>query len=200
MTTMNTKIAVGVMESIKEIYLRHELEDFVVKIEDTEIKCHRFILSCSKYFCEHFRSGIKEVTDGRDPLRGISCDTFKLILEALYTGINVVTKDNAIAIWFASIQLQIDFMIELCEKMVVKMLSLDNFEEIYRNAKLINSKQIIGAIPNFVKMHFVQVRRMKTFYELPYRQFLNIVRDQKLVAECEDLVLESIMEWVEYPD
>ncbi|CAL1547910.1 unnamed protein product [Lymnaea stagnalis] len=201
MTTISTDIALGVMNSIQKLYLRHELvEDFIIEIENTEIMCFRFILeSCSEFFSGLFRSGMKEVTNGRATLHGISCETFKLIREAMYTGIDVVTEDNAIAIWHASNQLQIDFMIELCEKTVVKMLSLDNFEEVYRNAKLINSKHVLGQFKTFISEHFVQIRKMNTFLELSYDDVLALISDDKLVVESEDQVLESIMEWIEHP-
>ncbi|CAL1548803.1 unnamed protein product, partial [Lymnaea stagnalis] len=198
---MNYNIAVEVMKAVKKLYLRHELEDFVIEIENTEIKCHRFILaSCSGFFSGLFRSGMKEVKNGRVTLHDISCETFKLILEILYTGNDMITEDNAIAIWHASNQLQIDFMIELCEKMVVRMSSLDNFEEVYRNAKLINSKAVLGVIKTFILEHFVQIRKMNTFFELSYDELLALIIDHKLVVESEDQVLESIMEWIEYPD
>ncbi|CAL1548628.1 unnamed protein product, partial [Lymnaea stagnalis] len=190
-----------VMNSIREFYSRHELEDFVIDVNKNEIKCHRFILaSCSEFFSGLFRSGMKEVTDGRATLHGISCETFKLILEALYTGIDVVTEDNAIAIWHASNQLQIYFMIRLCENMVVKMLSLDNFEEVYKAAKLIDSKYVLGFIKTFILEHFILLRKMNTFLELSYDELLALISNDKLVVESEDQVLESIMEWIEYPD
>ncbi|CAL1548633.1 unnamed protein product, partial [Lymnaea stagnalis] len=174
--------------------------DFVIEIENTEIKCHRFILaSCSGFFSGLFRS-MNEVTNGRASLQGISCETFKLILETLYTGHDVITEDNAIAIWHASNQLQIDFMIALSEKMIVKMLLLDNFEEVYRNAKLINSSQVLEAIRKFMLENFVQIRKMNTLLELSYDELLSLVSDHKLVVESEDQVLETIMEWIEYPD
>ncbi|CAL1547911.1 unnamed protein product, partial [Lymnaea stagnalis] len=189
------------MNSIKKLYSRREVEDFIIEVDNTEIRCHRFILaSCSEFFCGLFRSGMREVTYGRASLQGISCETFHLILHAIYTASDVITEGNVIAIWHASNQLQIDFMIELCEKTVVKMLSLDNFEEVYRNAKLINSRQVLCAIRTFMCEHFVLIRKMKTFLELSYNEIVSLVSDDKLVVESEDQVLESIMEWIEHPD
>ncbi|CAL1548627.1 unnamed protein product [Lymnaea stagnalis] len=193
-------IAHGVMNSLNKLYVNKELEDFVVDIDGTEFKCHRVILgSCSEFFGGLFRSGMKEVDEGRASVQGISVEAFQLILKALYTGINVLTKDNVIDIWHASNQLQIQFLIKLCEKSVVSWLTLENFEEVFFHAKLIQSETVLEGARKFMLENFENVRKTKTFLNLSFIDLLRVVEDRDLVVKSEDLVLESLMEWVGQP-
>ncbi|CAL1548667.1 unnamed protein product [Lymnaea stagnalis] len=191
--------AVGIAKCLKSLWEQQDYLDYEVKVEDETFKCHRLILAaCSPYFDALFRSDLKETRDGFSTLRTMSSTTFQLILTAIYTGSDVLTDENVIDVWNATHLLQIDFMIKHCEKRVVQGLTLDNFEEMYALAKLLDSKNVADGIVEFTIRHFNQVKNSNTFWQLAPNEFLSVVKSQDLMASSEDCVLESILKWVDY--
>ncbi|CAL1548668.1 unnamed protein product [Lymnaea stagnalis] len=196
---MDKEVCFGIVESIESLWERRELVDFTVQVENHEIKCHRFILgACSKFFSAMFRSGMKDSQNDFAVIEHVSRDIFVDILRALYTGSDVLTQDNVIAVWHASNLLQIDVMIRQCENKVVQWLTVENFENMSINAKLSDSKRVLETIFDFMLANFEKVRDTQTFLEMSPGRFLDFIESYKLVVGSEDLVLESILKWIEY--
>ncbi|CAL1546270.1 unnamed protein product [Lymnaea stagnalis] len=191
-------VGFGIIESIESLWEAQELFDFTVEVEHHQIKCHRFILgACSKFFGGLFRSGMKESSNRVAVLKDVSLATFQLILTSLYTGSDVVTKSNVVAIWHASNQLQIDFLITRCEKKIVKWMTLKNLETIYKNAKLLDSKKVLNSAFEFMLSNFERIIETPLLLELPFSDLLFLVDNENLKVRSEHLVVDSILKWVE---
>ncbi|KAK0048945.1 kelch repeat and BTB domain-containing protein 3 [Biomphalaria pfeifferi] len=136
------EVAYGIVQGLSDFWKSEELQDFTVTLGTTKFGCHRFLLAaCSGFFRGLFRSGMKETELKCVTVENISNKTFELILETLYTGRGVLTNDSIIDIWEAAQQLQIPFLITECEDFAKATLSLDNYIEYYKTAKLFNSKK-----------------------------------------------------------
>lgn len=189
------------IKKLETLWNEKELLDFNVNIDGTTIKCHRLILgACSEFFRCLFRSNMKETNENVVTLKGISVGTFNLILKYVYNGDNLLTVDNVIEVWRAVDQLQIDFMIDICEKFAINVMSLNNLEDIYKTAKLLNAKTVLDASKSFMLKHFNDFCKTKTFMELSFEEISGLIIDQDLNVNDEDVVLESIFKWVEYEE
>ncbi|XP_059169115.1 kelch-like protein 9 [Physella acuta] len=197
---MNTQdIYKDIVKCIQSAWVDEMVFDFTVKLQDKTVQCHRFMLaSCSDFFKGLFRSGMKEITDNCVVLKGVSCDVFTLILRTIYTGENVLNVDNFIDVWRAVDMLQINFMINLCETFAIQSLAIDTWENIYMNAKILDSKKVLNELHLFMLKNFETICLSRTFLQMPFKEIYALIESQDLVVNNEDLVLESVMKWVEY--
>ncbi|KAK0041924.1 kelch repeat and BTB domain-containing protein 3 [Biomphalaria pfeifferi] len=109
-----------------------------VNIEGESIRCHSFILaSCSEFFKNLFTSNMKEKQEMKVDLQNIPLKTFQLILKTLYTGCELLTKDNVLDVWSAVHQLQIHILVQHCEDFVVGNLSPETLETYRKQAELL---------------------------------------------------------------
>ncbi|CAL1533989.1 unnamed protein product, partial [Lymnaea stagnalis] len=195
------EVAYGIVQGISDLWQDEELRDFTIEIGHTKFSCHRFILgACSGFFRGLFRSGMKESDAQNITLQNISSDTFKLVLEALYTGHGVLTNDNVIDIWHAVHQLQIKFLIQECENFVIRHLSLDNYEEIFHCAKLLSPFFVLDSVWGFIKKTYEEFTKSDIFLGLSFGEIHQLIGGQDLVVKSEDIVLDSILRWVEFGD
>ncbi|CAL1541694.1 unnamed protein product, partial [Lymnaea stagnalis] len=190
------EIACAIIEGISSVREDEELQDFVVEVEGKEFKCHRLILSaCSGFFRGLLRSGMKEKQKQRTKLDGVSTETFAAILEILYTGRDNLTRDNML-IWETSSQLMYTNIIERCEQFLINNTSLENWNIIYATSKKLGSELILSHARDFIKKNYEQVIKSKSFLCLHENDLLEIIKSQDLVVSTEDVVVWSILYWV----
>ncbi|XP_055869156.1 kelch-like protein 24 [Biomphalaria glabrata] len=121
------KIAKDVLNCFSQGSNREMFCDFIVVVEEREFPCHRFVLSaCSTFFEALLRSDMKESRQKRVVVKGMSPDIFKLILDVIYSGSDVLTPKTIIEIWKAAHQLQIVFLMSLCEDFIQENLNEAN--------------------------------------------------------------------------
>ncbi|XP_059164665.1 uncharacterized protein LOC131947464 [Physella acuta] len=197
MTT--SAICTHIVKGLEHMWSDQMLFDFTVKIEDETIKCHRLILAaCSDFFQALFRSGMREVTENCVVLQEVSCDVFTLILRTLYTGVDILTSQNLLDVWRAVHMLQISFMVKLCEDFAIETVTMDTWEKVYTNAKLLDSEYVLEHLQKFMIKNFEQISLTSTFLQLSFDELRNLIKCQDLVVSKEDLVLEGVIRWVNF--
>ncbi|CAL1539775.1 unnamed protein product, partial [Lymnaea stagnalis] len=188
------EIACAIIEGISSVREDEELQDFVVEVEGTEFKCHRLIISaCSGFFRGLLRSGMKESQKQRTKLEAVSMETFASILETLYTGCDNLTRDNVLNVWLAADQLQITFIFNNCVDFITNNISKDNVIE---TANKLGSDLILSHVRDFVTKNYEKFINTDTFLCLRETYLLDIIKSQDLVVSTEDIVVESILKWV----
>ncbi|KAK6963057.1 kelch repeat and BTB domain-containing protein 7 [Biomphalaria glabrata] len=144
------------------------------------------------------RSGMIETGLKNVDVEDISSETFELILETLYTGHGVLTKDNVIDIWRAAHRLGIEFLVKECENFVIKSLSVQNYVDYFKVGKFLNADTVVDVVWAFFLKNFTTFSKEKYFLELPMPDVLRLVKSQDLVVSSEDDVLKAILQWVEH--
>ncbi|KAK7009233.1 kelch-like protein 40b [Biomphalaria glabrata] len=168
--------------------------DFTVVVEDREFPCHRFVLNaCSGFFEALLRSDMKERRENRVAIQGISPDTFELILDAIYTGSDVRSLETIQDIWKAAHQLQIKFLVQLCEDFIKENLNERNAYEMYTWAQLLSSENIVNFILTFMATQCYSFDSA-TFAKIKYEDFRRIMQIQKSTG-CVDFKIETILKW-----
>ncbi|CAL1539783.1 unnamed protein product, partial [Lymnaea stagnalis] len=194
------EIACAIIEGISSVREDEELQDFVVEVEGKEFKCHRLILSaCSGFFRGLLRSGMKESQKLRTKLEGVSMETFTDILETLYTGCNNLTRDNVLNVWLASDQLQITVVFDNCVDFITNNICNETVISVWEIASQLMHKNIIELCTtfiNFIKKNYEHVINSETFLCLSETYLLEIINGQDLIVSTEDVVIESILNWV----
>ncbi|XP_059175100.1 uncharacterized protein LOC131955134 [Physella acuta] len=199
---MNKKeFCVQIVQSLENVWNENILFDFAVKVQDETIQCHRLILAaCSEFFKACFRSGMREVTENCLVLKDVSSEVFRLIINTIYTGTSLLTVENFIEVWQAAHMLQVKLMVNVCEEFAIRSCSLDTWENIYLHAKRFGSYLVLDKLHTFMLKNFEKIRFSTTFLQLSFEEVLDLIKSQDLVVSKEDLVLESVIQWVEYVD
>ncbi|XP_059155096.1 uncharacterized protein LOC131940459 [Physella acuta] len=196
---VKSTLACGLQECLSKEWMGDNFSDFRVVVDGSEYFCHKFILSaCSTFFKTLLGSDFREKKDECVELKNMSKETFDVIINAIYKGVDDLTKDNIISVWQATHMLHIPFLIEECERFVLENMSQDNYTTFYKTAVLLNSKCVISLAVGFMKENFEQFCKTETFLELSYPVLYSLVDDDTLNVNSEDLVLESIVNWVSY--
>ncbi|XP_059155111.1 uncharacterized protein LOC131940468 [Physella acuta] len=196
---VKSTLACGLQECLSKEWMGDNFRDFRVVVDGSEYFCHKFILSaCSTFFKTLLGSDFKENKEERVELKNMSKETFDVIINAIYKGVDGLTLDNIISVWQASHLLDIPFLIEECEQFVMENMSLENYIKYYSMAKLLHSENVIKFTIGFMKENFEPFCVTETFLELSFPMLFSFVDDDRLKVKSEDLVLESIINWVSY--
>ncbi|KAK0060369.1 ring canal kelch [Biomphalaria pfeifferi] len=194
---MSDQIAKAVVKGIQAQMERCPFHDVIVTVEGREFKCHRLMLSAtSDYFQAMFQSGMKEDLERKVEVKGISAEVFQLIIESVYYARDILTIDNVSNVWHAANQLQIDYLLQACEMIQLKRLSKDSSVDIYINAKLLNSKQLMDQSWSVIIQEFDYLRKLEDILYLDFEDMKNLVSDDNLWVPSEDVVVETILDWV----
>ncbi|XP_059175091.1 uncharacterized protein LOC131955131 [Physella acuta] len=193
------EVCLQIVQGLENVWNENILFDFAVRVQDKTIECHRLVLAaCSEFFRALFRSGMKEVTENCVVLEDVSCQVFRLILDFIYKGINTISPDNFIEVWRAAHMLQFNFLVSFCEEFSIGACSLDTWENIYTNAKLFGSEKVLNHLHTFMLKNFEQISLSSTFLQLSFNELENLLKSQDLGVTTEDLVLQSVIKWIEY--
>ncbi|KAK0054589.1 kelch-like protein 40b [Biomphalaria pfeifferi] len=189
------KISRDVLNCFSQGSNREMFCDFTVVVEEHEFPCHRFLLSaCSKFFEALLRSDMKESRQKRVVVKGMSPDIFKLILDVIYCGSDVLTPKTIIEIWNAAHQLQIVFLMSLCEDFIQENLNEANCYEMYSLAQLLSSEKIINLAINFMAKHFYNFAQSGMFEQMKFEDFKKILQFQESTV-CVDFKIDTIVNW-----
>ncbi|XP_059146242.1 uncharacterized protein LOC131933512 [Physella acuta] len=196
-TIVKPTLASGVLECLGREWKGDNFSDFRVMVDGAEFFCHKFILSaCSTFFKGLLRGDFKEKQEGCVELNNMSKETFEVIINAMYTGVDGVRLDNVLAVWQATHMLDIPFLIHECENFVKENMSLENYIQFYNIAKHLNSETVVKFSVKFMKENFDHFSETETFLELPFPVLLSLVEDDDLKVKSENIVLEAILDWV----
>ncbi|KAH9490701.1 hypothetical protein Btru_032818 [Bulinus truncatus] len=194
-------LAVGISKCLNKFIEGEDdvFYDFTVEVEEEQFRCHKFILgACSLFFQGLFRSKMKETESNKVSVEDISCGTFKLIRDVLYSSADVITEENLFDIWHAAHQLQIQFLVEECENFAVRILSLENYDEIFEHAFILESKKVFIGIADFINENFKVCKSHETVLKLNGEEFVRIVQSNELDSGTEDFVIDVIIKWMNY--
>ncbi|KAH9490569.1 Kelch repeat and BTB domain-containing protein A55 [Bulinus truncatus] len=163
--------------------------DFTVMIDNVEFSCHKFVLNaCSGFFETLFQFGNSKKTN----IQGISIEIFSLILDAIYSGSDVLTQDNMMEMWNAGHQLQIGFLMSECEDFVLKNINSKNWYTVYCNAESLQSKNVLEFAYSFMVKNFFSVVNSENFIKLQYEDVIKILQNKQLPV-CADFRMEAIL-------
>ncbi|KAK0041919.1 kelch-like protein 8 [Biomphalaria pfeifferi] len=143
---------------------------------------------------------MKEKLEMKVDLPSISFKTFQLILEILYTGCDLLTKDNVLEVWAAVHQLQINFLVQHCEEFVLENISVETMDAIKRQADFLQANKVSEKILQQMLENFSTFRKTEAFLRLDFDDILKLIENDQLVVSSEDCVLFSGYDWVNYGD
>ncbi|XP_059139124.1 kelch-like protein 40 [Physella acuta] len=195
--TEHTVDNIHVATEVFKCFEKHKdnFTDFTVNVGDTKFNCHKFVLSsCSGFFEALMRTDMREKSESSCTIEGISPEIFGLILDVIYKGSEVLDEENMLEMWHASNQLQIKFLIVDCENFVKERVNLENYWEIFTDAKLLDSIDVTTRVKEFMVNNFSEILESNVFTQLSLDDLKFILNHNNFLFEA-DFSVQSVLKW-----
>ncbi|CAL1541693.1 unnamed protein product [Lymnaea stagnalis] len=109
---------------------------------------------------------------------------------------NNICNDTVISVWMVASQLMHKHISGLCETFLINNTSLQNWESIYLTANKLGSDLILSHVRDFIKKKYQEIIKSDEFPCLCENDLLEIIKSPDLVVSSEDVVIESVLYWV----
>uniref|UniRef100_A0A672SLT8 Kelch-like family member 40a n=1 Tax=Sinocyclocheilus grahami TaxID=75366 RepID=A0A672SLT8_SINGR len=173
--------------------------DCVLKIKDKEFPCHRLVLAASSpYFKAMFLSDLEESKKWEIVLKDIKPGVMGMILRYIYTSDINLTEHNVQDIFMVANMYQIPSIFSMCVSYLQQKLVLSNCLAIFRLGLLLDCPRLAMEARDFICDRYALITRDQDIHQLGPGELAAIITCDSLNVEREELVFESLMEWVEY--
>ncbi len=173
--------------------------DCILKIKDNEFPCHRLVLAASSpYFKAMFLSDLEESTKREIILKDIEPGVMGMILRYIYTSDINLTEHNVQDIFMVANMYQIPSIFSVCVSYLQQKLVLSNCLAIFRLGLLLDCPRLAMEARDFICDRYALIIRDQDFHQLGPSELAAIITCDSLNVEREELVFESLMDWVEY--
>lgn len=169
-------------QGIDELYSDGQLCDLVVNVGDSQFSCHRLVMGAASGF---FRSSLTsfwlESSSGVVSIdhEDVTKTSFHLLLDILYKGEDVVTKETVNDILRMSIFLQVKFLEEYCIQFLCDSLSPKNCLHIWQFAEKYQLTTLAYKAVTLAASSLNEVAKCEEFCCLPKEMFLILLSVQK---------------------
>ncbi|XP_069567464.1 kelch-like protein 40a [Brachyistius frenatus] len=171
--------------------------DCVLKIQDKEFPCHRLVLAASSpFFKAMFLSDLKESKKREIVLKDVEPGVMGMILRYLYTSEINLTEQNVQDIFMVANMYQIPSIFSVCVSYLQEKLVLGNCLAIFRLGLLLDCPRLALAAREFICERYQVVVRDPDFLQLSPSELAIIITSDALNVEREELVFESLMDWI----
>lgn len=175
--------------------------DCILKIKDKEFPCHRLVLAASSpFFKAMFLSDLEESKKREIVLRDVEPGIMGMILRYLYTSDIDLTEQNVQDIFIVANMYQIPSIFSVCVSYLQEKMVLGNCLAIFRLGVLLDCSRLVLAARDFICERYQVVSRDQDFLQLGPSELALIITSDALNIVQEELVFESLMDWVKHDE
>ncbi|TWW72951.1 kelch-like protein 40a isoform X1 [Takifugu flavidus] len=175
--------------------------DCILKIKDQEFPCHRLVLAASSpFFKAMFLSDLEESKKREIVLRDVEPGVMGMILRYLYTSDIDLTEQNVQDIFIVANMYQIPSIFSVCVSYLQEKMVLGNCLAIFRLGLLLDCSRLVLAARDFICERYQVVSRDQDFLQLGPSELALIITSDALNVLQEELVFESLMDWVKHDE
>ncbi len=175
--------------------------DCILKIQDKEFPCHRLVLAASSpFFKAMFLSDLEESKKREIVLKDVEPGVMGMILRYLYTSDINLTEQNVQDIFMVANMYQIPSIFSVCVSYLQEKLVLGNCLAIFRLGLLLDCPRLALTAREFICERYQIVVRDPDFLQLAPSELAIIITSDALNVEREELVFESLMDWVRHDE
>ncbi|XP_029309853.1 kelch-like protein 40a [Cottoperca gobio] len=175
--------------------------DCVLKIQEEKFPCHRLVLAASSpFFKAMFLSDLEESKNREIVLKDVEPGVMGMILRYLYTSDINLTEQNVQDIFMVANMYQIPSIFSVCVSYLQEKLVLGNCLAIFRLGLLLDCPRLVLKARDFICERYQVVVRDQDFLQLAASELAIIITSDALNIEREELVFESLMDWVRHDE
>eukprot|EP00102_Acyrthosiphon_pisum_P023579 XP_016660789.1 PREDICTED: ring canal kelch homolog [Acyrthosiphon pisum] len=195
----NNSHSAKILEDLQSLRKNEVLCDTGFETKDgTLVLGHKNVLiAASPYFramFDNFDESNKDLVN----IRELDSMVLKILVDYIYTGEFIVTKENAQVLLSSANILQLDFVSAACAEFLQKQLDASNCLGIRAFADLHNCTDLLSSSETFIKKQFLEVVKTDEFLSLSSEDMVKIISCNDLAIPYEEKVFESVMKWVRH--
>ncbi|XP_048876628.1 kelch-like protein 41b [Brienomyrus brachyistius] len=186
-------------DGLKELLNENKFVDCTLKVGDRSLPCHRLIMAaCSPYFREIFFSEDGKEIKGTNEvvLENVDPNVMDMIVKYLYSAEIDLTDENVQEIFALANRFQIPSVFTVCVNYLQRKLSVGNCLAIFRLGLVLSCPRLAVAARDYIADRFEILSKEEDFLQLEPHELLAIIGGDSLNVEKEEVVFESLMNWV----
>ncbi|ELT99275.1 hypothetical protein CAPTEDRAFT_160730 [Capitella teleta] len=167
--------------------------------DQSTINCHKLVLaSASPFFEAMFQSGFKESTQKEVYLDFTDSEMIRSFVDYFYSGEIDINSDNIGDIVTGSEFLCLDDLKTHCGAFMTSQVDSSNCIAFYRCARQYSLGELASHCFEHMLSHFeYDFCSSESFVDLSKEELIEVLSDDRLIVENEDIVLHSVVRWVE---
>ncbi|KAL5006407.1 hypothetical protein ScPMuIL_015213 [Solemya velum] len=186
-------------KNLSRLRLEESFTDVAIQVEDKVFHCHKVVLaSMSSFFKTMFSTDMKEKMTGEIMLKEMSAEVFDTLLTFIYTGDNVVDKDNVDQLLDASSMLDIPSLRMCCETFLSNSIDPSTCIRIWQTTYLHEcSVQIVERAWSLILKHFESIWEGADFDILQKDKLFSVLKDPNLNVSNVDIISQASLKWLQ---
>ena len=188
-----------VLKGLDDLRNQELLCDVHLVAEGAKFPAHRVVLAAaSSYFQAMFTGGFKENKMGEITLNDMSGKGLKDVLNAIYTGELLLSKENVCDVLPVASQLQLNEIVQHCEEFFVAKVSVQNCLSFLSAAEKFDLQEAIDKCNKFVLNNFHILSQTTEFKNLSQEQLCTYISDDRLKCSGGEIdVFRATLKWFE---
>ncbi|XP_078000038.1 kelch-like protein 7 [Glandiceps talaboti] len=175
--------------------------DVVLKVDDQDIYAHRSILAVhSEYFRAMFTTEMMESRSKEVEIKEVEFHALDKLVEYMYTGVLDVNRDNVQDLLSAACMLHMIEVKDICTNCLQRYIDVTNCLGVWMFSDLHCLTELHNKTAHLFKSRFSTIIQQQEFLMLTKTRLQEILTcdDLSLGTKGEDIVLESVLKWIEY--
>ena len=157
---------------------------------------HRVVLAGgSAYMAARFGIGMSDSSEAIE-LSDIDADTFKQVIEWLYTGMCKISEERLLDLLAAAMRFQVEALQAACVKAVVARVTVDNCIGALTLADQCGIPELEAVAMKLATCNFDAVTQLSDFASLPARCLEALLALDRLAVSHEDVACSAVLAWL----
>ncbi|XP_015372407.1 PREDICTED: kelch-like protein 2 [Diuraphis noxia] len=188
---------VNVFEALQSLRQDEVFCDIGLKTDDgTIVFGHKVVLmSASQYFRAMF-TNFNESQKNLVNINELNSTVLKLMIDFIYTGKIMISKENVQDLLPAANLLQLDYVKDACVKFLLTQLDPSNCLGIRAFADLHNCLELTTSSEAYIRKKFLDVVKGDEFLSLSTEEVIKLISSDVLNVPSEEKVYECVINWV----
>ncbi|XP_003245270.1 ring canal kelch homolog [Acyrthosiphon pisum] len=188
-----------ILEDLQSQRINEVLCDIRLETNDGAIVVgHKNVLmAASPYFREIFTNS-DERNKGVVKISEFNSAVLRLLVDYIYSGQIIITKENVKLLLQAANILQIDFLNGACAEFLKKELDVSNCIRMKAFAHSHNCPILLSSYEAYIKKHYLDVAKGEDFLSLSFEDVVKIISSDDIAVPFEEKVFESIIKWIKH--
>ncbi|KAM5148903.1 actin-binding protein IPP [Mantella aurantiaca] len=187
-----------VLQQMNKMRQQREYCDLQVQVGPAFFSAHKLVLAASSpYFAALLSGGLKESSGGVVQIQGVEPDSFRLLLDFIYSGSVQVGAENVQGLMLAADMLQLTGVVALCCDFLKGQVEAANCVGFFQFAEQLACRPLLEFTEGFIHAHFPEVTRGEEFPGLAKDQLTRLLRSEELCVEDEHQVFAAALAWLQ---
>lgn len=174
--------------------------DAKIKAGTAVFPANRLVLSCFSPFFEKMFKCMKDYSNRTVVIQGVDEDTFKNIIEFIYTGKITINHENVMNLLAAADYLQMKKLVDFCFELLDSSITPNNCLVILSAAKLYNNNVLKSKAYHYISENATQVAAAYDFLILSKSELVSCISDLQKIYTKQRSIYELIITWIKFDE